>query len=574
MAPCVRFGDFEADLGSGELRRSGLKVQLPDQSFRVLALLLENAGRLVTRDQLREKLWSRHRLVDFEAGLNSAIKRLRDSLHDSAGQPRYIETLPRRGYRFVESVSTFPPAAPARIESLAVLPLANLTGDQRQEYFVDGMTDALITRLAQISALRVISRTSVMQYKNARAPLPEIAGRLGVDAVIEGAVSRSGSRVRITAQLVHAPTDRHLWAREYERDVTDVLLLQAEVARAIVDEIRVALTPQEQARLASGRFVKPAAYEAYLRGRLHWNKRSEPGMRKGLELFEQACEQDPSFALSHAGVAESYNMLAYWGVVAPGPAAARAKAAALRALEMDGVAAEAHAALGWALFSGDWEWDAGERALQRAIALNPGYTVAHQWYSHLLAYRGRFVEALAEIQRTLELDPLSLIMNSSAAFICVLARRPAEAERHARRTIELDAHLAAPYLWLAWALQAGDAHAPAIEALRQAAQLSGDSPRYLASLGHGLAIAGQRAEAEQLLVTLDRLAAQRYVAAYDFALLHIGLGQRMEALAALERACEERSPCLALLPGDTRFDALRAEPRTLAVLKRLGATPT
>lgn len=239
----VRFGDFEANLQSGELRREGLRLRLSDQSFRVLALLLENAGQLVTRDALRDKLWTRHRLIDFEAGLNSAVKRLRDALHDSANEPRYIETLPRRGYRFVASVDQISdPAAPALIiESIAVLPLENLTGDRSQDYFVDGMTDALITRLAQISALRVISRTSVMQYKNARGLLPDIARKLKVDVVVEGTVTRAGPRVRITAQLIHASSDRHLWAAHYDRDLTDVLLLQAEVARAIAEEIRLTL---------------------------------------------------------------------------------------------------------------------------------------------------------------------------------------------------------------------------------------------------------------------------------------------------------------------------------------------
>ncbi|HMC21841.1 MAG TPA: winged helix-turn-helix domain-containing protein, partial [Thermoanaerobaculia bacterium] len=444
----TRFADFEADDRSGQLRRHGHRIKLPDQSFRMLVLLLGRPGEVVTREELRRELWAEDTFVDFEAGMNSAVKRLRDALGDSAETPRFVETLPRRGYRFIAEVEQPRPETPPRIKSVAVLPLQNLIGDPAQDFFVDGMTDALITRLAQIAALRVTSRTSVMRYKETDKPLPEIARELKVDAVIEGAVTRSGGRVRITAQLVHGPTDQHLWAREYERELTDILLLQAEVAQAIVDEIQVKLTPQEQARLATARLVKPKAYEAYLRGRFHWDKRTEEGMRKGLALFEQALSEDSSFALSHAGVAECHNMLGFWGVASPHEVSAKSKAAATKALDIDPTLAEAHAALGWASFAYDWDWAAGERELRHAIELKSGYTTAHQWYSHLLVYQGRVAEALAQVQRTLELEPVSLIMNSNGALIHLLARRYGEAMERIQRTIELDPHFAPPYLFL------------------------------------------------------------------------------------------------------------------------------
>src|SRR5438128_1295867 len=340
-----RFGDFEADLSSGQLRRHGFKIKLADQSFRILSLLLEHPGEVVTREELRRALWAEDTFVDFESGMNSAIKRLRDALGDPAGRPHFVETLPRHGYRFIAPVERPTPAPSPRIESVAVLPLENLMGDPTQDFFAEGMTDALITRLAQIGALRVTSRTSVMRYKSVCKPLPEIAHELKVDAVVEGTVMRAGDRLRITAQLVHGSTDQHLWAKQYERDLTDILLLQAEVAQAIADEIQVKVTPPEQARLASGRLVKPKAYEAYLRGRFHWDKRSEAGMLKSLELFQQAQEEDPSYALSHAGVAESYNMHGFWGLAAPHNVSPKGKSAAMKALEIDSSLAEAHAAL-------------------------------------------------------------------------------------------------------------------------------------------------------------------------------------------------------------------------------------
>ena len=566
----IRFGDFEADPRSGQLRHRGSKVKLADQSFRILSLMLEHPGEVVTRDELRKELWPEDTFVDFEAGMNSAIKRLRDALGDSADNPCFVETLPRRGYRFIAPVERADWELPARIESLAVLPLENLSGDPAQDFFVDGMTDALITRLAQIGALRVTSRTSALCYKGTRKPLPEVARELKVDAIVEGTVTRSGGRVRITAQLVHGPSDRHLWARQYERDATDILLLQAEVARAIADEIQVQLTPQEQARLASARFVNPKAYETYLRGRFHWDKRTEEGMRKGLELFQEALTQDPSYALSHVGVAECYNMLAFWGAGAPHDVSVKANAAAGKALEIDDNVAEGHAARGWIHFTYDSDWAGAERELRRAIELNPGYATAHQWYSHLLVYQGRHAEAFARVQRTLELDPLSLVMNSNGAAIYLLARRHDEAIERARRTLELDPHFAPPYLWLGWALGQRGLHEEALGALSQAVQRSGNGPRYLSGLGHGLAIAGHRAEALKALAQLDELARHRYVSAYDFAVIHAGLAEEDQAFTWLHKACEERSTWLALINADSRFDPFHSHPEFQAVVRKVG----
>ena len=570
----VRFGDFEVNLRSGELRRNGLRIRLPNQSFHALSLLLENPGEVLTRQELAQTLWGGETFVDFDAGLNSVIRRLRTALGDLANRPRFIETLPRHGYRFLARVERESQEdIRSAIESLAVLPLENLTGDSNQEYFVDGMTDALITRLAQIGALRVISRTSVMHYKGTRKKLPEIGRELNVDAVVEGSVFRSGSNVRITAQLIYAASDRHLWASQYERNLTDILLLQAEVASAIANEVQVRLTPQERGRLASARLVNPEAYKAYLRGRLHWNKRTEDGMKKGLELFQQALEKDPSYALSHAGTAECYNMMGYWGVAAPHDVSPQAKAASSKALEIDENLAEGHAARGWAQFAYDWDWTGGEKELRRAIQLNPGYAIAHQWYTHLLVYQGRHEEAFTEVQRTLELDPLSLVMNSNGAFIYLWAHQYDQAIERVHRTLDLDAYFAPPYLCLGCALQMKGLHSQGLEALCQAVGLSLNSPRYLAGLGHGYAVAGEAEQARTTFSELEKLSKERYVSAYDFAVFYAGLGEYESVFGWLEKAYEEHSTWLALVNVDPRFDPFHSDPRFQQLVTRLDLAP-
>ena len=297
-----------------------------------------------------------------------------------------------------------------KIESIAVLPLENLSGDKEQEYFADGMTEALITDLGKIGALRVISRTSVMQYKGTKKPLPQIARELNVDAIVEGTVQRSDNRVRITANLLHAPTDRHLWAETYERDLRDVLALQDEVARAIASEIQIKVTPNEQVRLASARPLNPEAYRLYLQGRYYFSKRTLPAFDKSVQLFQQVLEKEPSSALAYAGLAESYGITPFYGGALPKVAFPKAKAAALKALELDGSLAEAHASLAFVLLYWDWDWLAAERELKRAIELNPSYVTAHHWYAEYLGAMGRHDQAIAEIKRAQELDPLSPLM--------------------------------------------------------------------------------------------------------------------------------------------------------------------
>lgn len=569
----ARFGIFEADLQSGELWKRGLKIRLQEQPFKVLKLLLEHPGELVTRDELQQKLWPDDTFVDFDEGLNSAILKVRHALGDSAERPRFVETLPRRGYRFITSVEREAgPSLPPPVESLAVLPLQNLTGDPSQEYFVDGMTDTLIANLTQIGALRVISRTSVMQYKGTPKPMPQIARELNVDAVVEGAVARSRDRVRITAQLIHAPTDQHLWAKQYERDFRDVLLLQSEVARAIANEIQVRLTPQEQARLAGARSVNPEAYEAHLKGRFHWNKRTEEELKKGIAYFEQAIEKDPAYALAYAGLADCYNLLGatVYGALPPREAYPRAKAAAAKALEIEEALAEPHTSLAWAAFAFYWDFTSAEREFRRAIELNPNYATAHHWYAFYLVARARWNEAISEIRRARDLDPVSLIINTNVGVILYFARQYDEAIDQFRRALELDPGFVPAYWSLEWAYEQKGRYEEAITAIEHALRLSGGSPVYDSMRGHAYAVAGKRAEAQKVIEELQALSNRRYVSPFEIALVYIGLGDTGEAFRWLDRAYEERSFWLVLLNVDPRFDHLRSDQRFQDLVRRVG----
>jgi len=454
----VRFGMFEADLRAGDLRKNGLRIKIQEKPLQILVLLLEHAGEAVTREELRQRLWSGDTFVDFDHSLGTAMGKLRQALGDSAKRPLFIETLGSRGYRFIAPVASSggtpilpieEPAVdtagasreksswrrrktwlmvaaatasmlaavaiasqagawrdrlrglPPAINSLAVLPLEDLARDPDQEYFADGMTDELITDLARIGALRVISRTSIMRYKKLRKPLAEIARELNVDAVVEGTIRRAGGRVRITAQLIQVNPEKHLWTETYDRDLRDVLALQEEVARDIAGEIRIKLTPQERAGLSNARLVDPKAHEAYLKGEYFWNKRTAPGMEKSVGYFSQAIQMDSSYALAYAGLANTYNLQGYYAYVSARETYSKARAAALQALALDATLTEAHVALG--LYRSCYEWDqpAADRELRRAIELSPGNTMAHVWRGEALSVSSRHAEALAELDRAL-----------------------------------------------------------------------------------------------------------------------------------------------------------------------------
>jgi TolB-like protein/DNA-binding winged helix-turn-helix (wHTH) protein/Flp pilus assembly protein TadD len=630
----VRFGTFEVSLQSGEVRKGGLRIRVQQQPMKLLEILLEHPGEVVTREELRSRVWPSESFGDFDQALNIAIGKLRSALGDSAESPRFIETLPKRGYRFIADVSVVDtearpkrqeplagdlpatdlghkiqgiglPVAPERrllptrwivvalalvlslailslwrfrsqtpaptgIRSLAVLPLDNLSGEASQNYFADGMTDELITDLAQISALRVISRTSVMVYKGARKPLPQIARELNVDAVVEGTVLRSGDRVRITAQLIEASTDKHLWSQSYEGDLRDTLTLQKKVARAIADQIRINLTPREEAALKSVKVVNPEAYESYLKGRYFWNKRSADGLKAALAYFKQAIEEDPKYAQAYSGLADTYALLGDWqyAVMTPKEAFPQAKAAAIKALELDSTLGEAHNSLAFVLDGFDWDFDSAGKEFQRAIELNPGYATAHHWYAWHLSLLGRYDEAIAEMRKAENLDPLSLIINADLAELLVLAHSDDESIRQSRKTIEMDPNFALAHNQLAQAYLQKQMYDEAVAELKTAVQLSGGSPAFIANLARAYVASGKRNEAVKLLGDLKKRSNPGYSNASEIAVIYVSLGDTDQAMNWLEKGYDERfNPGVLLRPG---FDPLRSDLRFQNLVRRIG----
>ena len=629
----IRFGVFEVDLRGGELRKHGLRIRLQEQPFQVLAMLLEHAGEVVSREELQRKLWPANTYVDFDHGLNKAINKIREALGDSANSPRFVETVARRGYRFLAEVKvadttaahgtepvsqnlpeptlpslpelTVKPAMPKQflpplsrkisifialalmaaliawmlnvrkrplptIRSLAVLPLESLSGDATQDYFSDGMTDALITRLGQISALRVISRTSVMPYKRARRPLPQIARELGVDAVVEGTVLRSGNQVRITAQLIEASTDKHLWAQSYEGDLRDTLVLQNQVAHSIAENIRISLNDKEEGALKSSRVVNPEAYMFYLKGRYFWNKRTGEALKKAIEYFNEAIEKDPTYGQAYAGLADSYGLLGSsdFSVMSPQEAYPKAKAAATKALELDNSLGEAHTSLAFCLGLFEWHWDTAEKEYLRAIALNPGYATAHQWYAIQLSLLGRFDEAITEMRKAESLDPLSLVISAGVADVLFTARRYDESIQQSRKTIDMDRNFAIAHFELGQALAQKKIYNEAIVELQKANELSGGDTTCIAVLACAYAASGSDDEALKLLNELQSRPNHRFSYAAQEALIYVSLDDKDQAMALLEKAYENRFDALAL--RSPAFDPLRSDPRFQNLVRSIG----
>ncbi len=615
----IRFGAFEADPRTGELLKNGRRIHLQDHPFQVLVLLLDHHGDLVTREEFRQKLWPADTFVDFDVGLNTAIKKLRDALGDSAEHPRFIETLPRRGYRFLapidepeaaetapqETAEGQPPSVNALrrvpwhlfaaallgllligavaalhsrylaakspvIRSLAVLPLENLSGDPSQEYFVDGVTDAVTTDLAQISALRVISRTSSMRYKGARKALPQVGRELNVDAVVLGTVVRSGNRVRVDVQLVHAATDRHLWAHSYQRDLNDVIGLQSDVAQAIASEIAAKLQPAEQARLDRRRPANAEAYEAYLLGRFFWTKRDTESVKKSISYYEQALAKDPACAEAYAGLADSYFLLGF-GMASQGSglprkeAAAKGRAAALQAIQIDDSLAEAHAALG-AINSGERKGPEAESALRRAIALNPNYANAHHWLALFLSSQGRLQEALLAIRRAHDLDPLSPNILRTEGMALTRLKRYTEAYEVIQKAIVLAPNQLNVQLTLADYYEARDMYREALGVYEKTVAMT-HSPQSRLMVAYTLVKLGRTAEAHRISEELVKRVREDKTA-FFFALISSAQGRTDDTLRWLERARVEDA-LQGVEVDNYRFGALRSDPRYQSWLKQV-----
>lgn len=458
------------------------------------------------------------------------------------------------------------------IRSIAVLPMEDFSGDPDGAFFSEGMTEVLLNNLSRIQALKVISRTSVMRYKDVKRPLTEIAGELGVDAIVEGSILRVGHRVRIVVRLIDAIQDRPIWSEAYERDLDDILVLQSDVAHMIARQIEVEVTPQERARLhRAGQRVDPAVHEAYLRGRYFWHKRTSESVRRGLACFEQAIALDPGYAPAYAGVADSYIVDGgRYLEVEPKIAYGRAGAAAMMAVQLDDSLAEAHTSLAAVLTDFNWDWRGADREYRRAIELNPNYATAHSWYAEQLSRMGRHDEAVAEARLAMELDPVSIFGNMLVAWILYFARRYIEAIAQATRTLELDSDYATALRILGWADEETGRHEEAITAHARAAELTGRRPNFMAQLGRAYALAGRFAEARQTLDQLMEASKVSYVSALDIAIIHAALGEIDTALDWMDRAFEERSDHLPYIRVNPRLDILRDQPRFRDLLQRMG----
>jgi TolB-like protein/Tfp pilus assembly protein PilF len=571
-AGILRFGVFELDLRAGELRKRGLKVKLQEKPLQILALLLEHPGEVVTREELRRRLWAADTFVDFDHSVNTAVNKLREALGDSAKNPRFIETLPRHGYRFIatllgpsrESVAQ-PKVRPEKVR-LAVLPLDNLSADPGEEHFVDGMTEELITELGglQPARLGVIARTSTMKYKQTKKGIDEIGRELGVDYVVEGSVRRADGRVRISAQLIQVSDQTHLWAQSYERELSGILAVQSEVARAIATRIQIELAPAPRGRLASSLPTTPQAYELYLKGRYYLNRANPHDHEKALAYFQQAVEEDPLYAAAYAGIADTYVFLAFY-LGLPRESALKARNAATKALELDPDLAGAHTSLAAIKAFNDWDWAGAEAEFTRAIELDPGASEPHRIYGEFLALFGRHEQAIAEARQARELDPLSSNANYDLAFALYMARRYDEAVAQLQKVLELDPKFLPAHAGLGHVYAAQSRYAEALAELAKA----GVRPELTACVH---ALAGREGKARKGLA--EALASKGAgTSTVTFSVTYFLLGEKDKAFECLEQGYQKRDWLMICLRTFPPFDPLRSDPRFQNLLRRMKFPP-
>jgi TolB-like protein/DNA-binding winged helix-turn-helix (wHTH) protein/Flp pilus assembly protein TadD len=611
-----QFVDYELDLRSGEVRRKGFRVHLQDQPLQVLRALLERPGEVVTRDELRRRLWPADTFVDFDGGLNNAVRRLREALLDDAESPRFVETVARQGYRFVAPVATLGGGAPARPDGppphapasprpgrvmvwaalaaaalaaattlalrrslrappasgfmLVVLPFHNLSRDADQDYFSDGLTEELIAQLSMVQpeVMRVVARTSSMHYKGTNKRADEIGRELGVDYLLEGSVRRSAERVRITVQLVEAASQSHRWSETYERDLEDVLSLQKDVAEAVASAVRLELSPDEKARLAHRRTVHPEAYLAYLKGRHLWNRRTAESLELAIASFSAATVADPAWAAPYSGLADAHAFLAWYAHRAPLEVMPRAREAALAAVERDPESAEAHASLGLVRYLFDWDFSAAEQEFRRALALNPNHAYARYWHGYFLLAMQRHDEALREVSAALALDPLSPGIGTGLGYALVVAGKPDAGIAQCRRVLEL-----APDYYLAhkitgWAYEDKGLYSEALAAFDRDQAASGIDTDF--ERAHAYALAGRPAEARAALGHYERSPVERYVSNGNRARVYAVLGDTARAFDLLEQAYADRSVNLVTPRFRAEFGGLAADPRFQDLVRRVG----
>jgi len=606
--PPLRFGTFELEVETGELRKSGRAVRLRPQAAKILLLLASRPGNLITREELREKIWGNETFVDFEHGLNLCIREVRAALGDDADTPRYIETLPKRGYRFMVTVEgaqqvakpsgrrkfavisavllvvvataivTNPKhwrerifgdyAGPVR--TIAVLPLQNLSGDEAQDYLADGMTEALTTDLARMESLQVISRTSAMQYKIAnKKSLPLIAHELNADAVVEGSVQRSGNRVRVTAQLVRASDDRHLWANTFEREFPDVLALQDDVASAIAKQIETKLGGPKPTPVTKVEKINPQAYDNYLRANSYLDSFD---LAKSIDYYNQAIKLDPNYAPAYAHMATAYFFLAFFGEVPPREGFGKMKEAASLAIQKDERLPDGHGALALAKLHFEWDFAGAEQEFKRALELNPNDADVHHGYAHYLMAVGRVAESEAESKKAVELDPVGDGLNSCLCWHSFAARDYDQSVRLAEKFLRAQPNDPWELTILGWTYEQKRMPERAVEQFKKAAEAANGGAFFVAALGHAYALEGNRREADKIIESLTARGKKSYVSPFDLALIYAALGDKDKAFALLDKAVAERSTFLVYTRWEPRLDPLRSDPRFQDLLKRIGLT--
>lgn len=652
--PKLKFGPFVVDLVAGEIRKNGARIRLQEKPLRILAMLTERPGQLVTRDELNKRLWPDDTFVDFETGLNTAVSKLRDALSDSGQEQRYIETVPRRGYRFlaeveVEEVSGAEaqlepanragagsvgfaiadtvsvkesesandsaaqlPAIAARLHlatgrpyivlfvlaglafttwllwtyfhransalatrtMLAVLPFENLTGDPAQDYISDGFTEEIITELGQMSPdeLGIIARTSSMTYKGQQKSISKIAGELHVKYVLEGSVRQTETGFRVTAQLIRADDQTHLWAQDFDRPVGRLVQIQGEVAQAVAREIRVKLAPQTTSSFARAREVDPGAYRSFLQGRYNLAKRSGDGLTKAVASFQDSIAKDPGYAPAYAGLADAYNLLIYYGYPPGREGVALARGAAEKAIALDPRLGRGHASLAYVYYMWDWKWQAADQEFKKALELDPNYSTAHHWYAQFLASRGRTVESLAQIDEATALDPQSLIVWTARAYLLYFAGEYKESEMECQRVFSRDPGFIVAHAVRGLALEGEHDEGDAISEFQKAIELSHARPApYLDYLGHAYAMAARTTEAAAILSELDQKARTGEAGPALQAATLLALGKKDQALTALQRGFADPDAAgLIFLRVDPRFDPLRADSRFMQLAAKVG----
>jgi TolB-like protein/DNA-binding winged helix-turn-helix (wHTH) protein/Tfp pilus assembly protein PilF len=636
-----RFGPFELRTRTCELYKHGIRLRLRPQPFQILHALVERSGDVVTREELRRLLWPAETFVDFEHGLNTSIKELRGLLSDSPTEPRYIETLPKLGYRIIAPVDVDapPPLHQAVADSetaaaenlagkqispyvilqvlalrrwpvflgiaiplivaiggylqwsrsragpqpssgrfmLAVLPFENLTGDAGQDYFSDGLTEEMIAQLGRLDPehLGVIARTSVMHYKHSEEQLEKIGRELGVQYVLEGSVRRDSKKVRVSAQLIQVKDQTHVWAKQYDRELINLLALQGEIAEEIADEVQLTLGDRHM-RISPAHHpsLSPEAYEAYdlyLKGRYYWNKRTTQGFQQAIEYFQQAVAKDPSYARAYAGLADSYALLSGYSLAPQKAFMPKARAAAQRAVELDDRLAEAHTSLALITENYDWDWQTAEKEYRRAIQLDSNYATAHHWYAEYLAFQGRFDEAFAESERARELDPLSLIIATDNGAILYFSRQYDRAIKQFRAVLDMEPNFPRAHLLVFAYVQKG-LFAEALADIEKWRRID-NAPGTWAIEAYVYGRSGQRVEARRALEKLQQLNRRRQMDPAPIALAYVGMDNKDEAFASLQEAYLERSNALTVLKVDPIYDPLRSDPRFQVLLRRVGLAP-